>query len=593
MKRRNGRAPRILMIFSLCVLLAGGYFGGRAFLPSTMASRMGRLLHHRSDSRWRAISPHNGVADSPSTNASDTFTASASSGTGDMGGGVGGGAGEGVDEGVQTEAQTQVMGTTVAATTTTVTTVAKVVTTATASTTVKQEQSVLGGGKSGDDNTRTCYTNGRSQNAVCVHVPLCMRHTSMVYLAETLRCGAYTNGDRRDVTLSQSSCLELERYVEGAAEMHPIQHKAQEWLKGLDKQGSLLWFEGDSLLLRLPARYTSVPHFASRILMLHHMLQHAHRYGLGEVSNIVIAAHENVAKKIRYTKSWHHGLLSAIVYPNELVYSHSVVEGLLANRRMASNTSNNGIIVFVSDGLWKMAKGKRVPCFRRVALGAAGQQRLLLEGGDYPGTTNEEVLQASGRRYADAETFRHQTFASLGFTQTPKMEKKVVYLHRASTRTLTADGLQKLEGKLRVAVGAHEGFSYRLVDMGGLTFPEQVKSIAGTSIVIGIHGTQMLNTLFLAKGAGIVEMFPFRFHKDLFVNGSGGGLFYASHEVVSGEDFNGLSRFSGNVGECQRLSSECRKWYQSDERAIEFGLLDAAAVAHLVERAIQHVKQFL
>lgn len=433
-----------------------------------------------------------------------------------------------------------------------------------------------------DHNTRTCYTNPISQNAVCVHVPLCMRHSAMVYISDTLRCGAYTNAQGRAVTMSQSRCVELQRYVEALADMYPIQHKGGKWLGELHARQNILWFEGDTLLLRLHPRCTSVQHFASRVLMLHHMLQHAHRYGLSDISNVVIAAHEAVAKKIRYSKSWHHGLLSAIVYPNSLVYSHAAAEQLVAGGRVEGQ-----MLVFVTDGLWKLAKGRRVPCFRRVGIAAPGSSRMLLTGADYPGTVQTGRAQFEDE-YSDADTFRHQVFTSLGFVKPPEMHRRILYLHRATTRALTADGLHMLEQQLRATSERHK-MRYDRLDMSGLSFAQQVRAVGGASIAVGIHGTQMLTTLFLPKHAAIVEMFPFGFRKDLFVNGSGAGLHYGSHQVVGGQDFIGLSRFGGNVGECQRLSSDCRRWYQSDDRTIQFGQLDAAAMGHLLERAVEQV----
>lgn len=440
-----------------------------------------------------------------------------------------------------------------------------------------------------DAYTRTCYTNPNSRNSVCVHVPLCVRHSSLVYLTEILRCAAYTNGNHRDVTMSQERCLELERYVEASAQMVPVERKSKMWLEHLEKRENILWFEDDAVMVRLSYRCTSIPYFAAHMFMLHHILQHPGRYGLSSISNIVIAAHQQVAKKIRYTKSWHHGLLAAIVHPSSFVYSHKEMESILATQKGASLQKRH---VFVTDGIWTMAKSRRVPCFRRVAVSTQSQPHLFTTADDYPGVavSSSDTID-DNVRYADADTFRQLLYSSLSFSSVPKLSKRIVYLHRATSRTFSPMGLTTFQVTMRTMCETH-GYSYRLLDMAGLSFAQQVNAIAGAGIAIGIHGTQMLNMLFLPKHAAVVEIMPYGFSNDLFEGGSGAGLWYESHQVRTGTDFPGLAQHGGNADQCRRQSSECRRWYQSDDRPIEFGVADAAAIGNLIERAIQHIAKF-
>lgn len=439
-----------------------------------------------------------------------------------------------------------------------------------------------------DSNTRTCYTNAASQSGVCVHVPLCMRHTSIVYVGDTLRCAAYTNTQGRQATMSRAGCVELERHVEATAQVVPVEHKPQSWLEKLEQDGNILWFKGDAVLVRLTSRAVSISHFAARILMLHHIMQHPRRYGLSHVSQVVIAAHQDVTQKIHYSKSWQHGLLAAVVHPNTMIYSQSTLESLLAAK---TSSPSDRVNVFVSDGAWALANTGKVPCFRRVAVAAPAQPQLFLQTGQYPGVVDAHTLNKS-MSHEDADSFRRQLFASLGYPRSPAMKGRVVYLHRASTRTLNAQGLTLLQETLTAACNSG-GLTYQLVDVSGLTFPQQVAAVAGAAVVIGIHGTQMLNTLFLPRRAAVVELFPYRFANEMFAQGSGAGLHYASYQVVHGADYGRLAEFSGNVEECRKLSGECRKWYQSDNRAISFETADAVAVRRLLDEAMQYVRGFI
>lgn len=438
----------------------------------------------------------------------------------------------------------------------------------------------------GEENTRTCFHSSKTGDALCVHVPFCVRHNSIVYMSDTLRCAPYSNKQGKLGTLSMSRCVELERDVEAVGEIEQVEHQPTSWLEGIEKDGNVLWFEGDTVFVRMTARCKSVTHFADRIFMLHHVLQHPERYGMGGVSNVVVAADEDVAKKIRYSKSWHHGLLKAIVHPNKILYNHKTVRELVTS---VPRTPGE-IRVFVPSGVWDLAKGRLVPCFRRAAVPGSVRSQFFLSEDLFPGVVDTGA-ETSATRFHDADVFRTMLFQSLEHEGPPRIKKEILYLHRATTRTFTDSGLDTLEAKLR-EMGAASGFAYRFLDVAGMTFPQQIEAVAGAGVVIGIHGTQMLNTLFLPAGSAILEIFPYGFSNKQFQGGSGAGLHYAEYQLLQGEQFPQLSEFHG-LENCLRVNKECRSWYQSDNRKLNFGLLDAAAAGNLVQQAITHVQKSL
>lgn len=437
-----------------------------------------------------------------------------------------------------------------------------------------------------DLGTRTCYHSSKTGDALCVHVPFCVRHNSLVYMTDTLRCAPYSNKQNKLGTLSMGRCVELERELEAEAQIDKVEHKPKSWLDTVDNEGNVLWFEGDSVFVRMGQKCKSVMHFVERIFMLHHVLQHPDRYGMGGVSNVVIAADETVATKIRYSKSWHHGLLRAIVYPNKLQYSYKTVRDLVSTVPATPSEMR----VFVPSGLWDLAKSRLVPCFRRAALPGSVKSQFYLSEDVFPGVVSDDA-ETSVTKFHDADVFRTMLFQSLGNDGPPKLRKELLYLHRASTRTFSPSGLETFEAKLK-DIGTETGFAYRFLDVAGMTFPEQVEAVAGAGVVVGIHGTQMLNTLFLPAAASVVEIFPFGYSNKMFQGGSGAGLHYTEYQLQHGEDFPQLSEFHG-LENCIRISRECRSWYQSDHRKLTFGLLDAAALGKIVQQAIAHVENSL
>lgn len=431
--------------------------------------------------------------------------------------------------------------------------------------------------------TRTCYHTLSSSNAVCVHTPLCLRHTTVAYLADTLKCASHTTASFLSARLTKTRCVALERRLETAADIYPVEQKSRVWLTDLEARSRLLWFPRDAILIRLPPRAASLPHFAARILALHHILANAGRYGLPSLTNIVLAAHPSIARKLRYSKSWHHGLLAAVIHPYTPVYSHAALEQAVAQQ---TERSTPGLLVFVSDGMWGLTKARRVPCFRRVALPAPAHPHFLLPEDDFPGVVSASAL-TSATRFRDAEIFRDNLFRSLGRPK-PALSPALLYLHRTTTRSLTTTGHVLLQAKL-AGLAAKAAFEFHVVDVTGMSFVQQVEAMGGASVVVGVHGTQMLNSLFLPVNASMVEIFPFAFANPMVEKALGPMIHYDAHQVVRGDHFAQLAQFS-SIKDCFSRSSECRRWYQSDGRQLEFGELDAAAVGTMVENAIARAR---
>jgi hypothetical protein len=163
-----------------------------------------------------------------------------------------------------------------------------------------------------------------------------------------------------------------------------------------------------------------------------------------------------------------------------------------------------------------------------------------------------------------------------------------VYLHREGGRALEAHGRRVLEDTLKSAATSM-GWTYESVDTGQLGFVDTVGRVGDAGVAVGVHGTQLAATMAMGAdaGAGLVEVFPFRFAHGAYRDGCGAGLFYRGLSVARGDDYAGLSGFS-SVEDCIAQSRECRLWYRSDERALLFDDADASAVRMHVLAAMAH-----
>lgn len=444
-----------------------------------------------------------------------------------------------------------------------------------------------------DAYTRRCYLSGVTEDSLCVHTPFCVRASGIVYVADTLKCAPYSNLHGIMGTLSTRRCVEVEHDLEHRAEIADPEHKAQDWLNELNRDGKIQWFEGETVFLSLSSAARSVAHYSQRIFLLHHVLLHPERYGIARVSNVVIVAEEEVAKKIKFRKSWHYGLLAAIVHPNKPVFKHSEMKDALAEN--GGGSAPPGILrVFVPTGLENLAKGRQVPCFRRAVIPGAVHSQYLLTQGRYPGVIshgvaaqaqdeNAAVASAHKRgKYFDGAMLRKQVYASLDRDE-PALRRRVLYLHRAKGRVLTEDGQQRLETALR-AVASELGYEYESVDLAGKSFSEQVDAVAGAAVAVGVHGMQLMASLFMPGDAALIEIFPYKFWHELYAEGCGSGLSYQSMSIGAGEDYVDVAKYGG-LDACVSSSRECRLWYRSDDRPLALAADDASEVQRMVREA--------
>jgi hypothetical protein len=86
-----------------------------------------------------------------------------------------------------------------------------------------------------------------------------------------------------------------------------------------------------------------------------------------------------------------------------------------------------------------------------------------------------------------------------------KLEKLVVtYVRRYFPRCLRYD----IEKELLAKIKQLPHVELRIVDFAFLPFKDQIYTLAHTDILLGVHGIGLSHTLFLPKGATLIELFP-------------------------------------------------------------------------------------
>ncbi len=118
------------------------------------------------------------------------------------------------------------------------------------------------------------------------------------------------------------------------------------------------------------------------------------------------------------------------------------------------------------------------------------------------------ALVTSPQRY-DIER-NDRLMQATGISRAPKCTRRVVIVVRDRRkkldRTIPAATLRALRAELARAGNLTVD---TVVDMGHLTFAQQVNLMQDTDVLLAVHGAEMSNILFLRAGARVIEIHPF------------------------------------------------------------------------------------
>ncbi len=153
----------------------------------------------------------------------------------------------------------------------------------------------------------------------------------------------------------------------------------------------------------------------------------------------------------------------------------------------------------------------------------------------------EESLWVRHAVYTKFELGDDATFDGPGvtnFRSIPVPPKRLVFLERnpRSPRRLTMSGNAWFRRTL-VELTEEYGFELKNVRFNKeMTLAEQVQEMRNVGIAVGLHGANMVNTMFMPAGAAMFEIFPWRYVRFYYAGGLNSGLRYSFHEPESGVD---------------------------------------------------------
>lgn len=133
-----------------------------------------------------------------------------------------------------------------------------------------------------------------------------------------------------------------------------------------------------------------------------------------------------------------------------------------------------------------------------------------LAGGGNPFWSGTWKVHPCGRSDL-IRVFSQRVYEHFGINYQKERESEVVvtFIDRTQTRKLVDQ-----DAILEALTLQNLKIDLRAVDLASLSFPEQIKVIRATDVLVGVHGAGMTHAMFLKEGSAVVEILPAEvFHK--------------------------------------------------------------------------------
>lgn len=366
------------------------------------------------------------------------------------------------------------------------------------------------------------------------------------------------------------------------------EERSKEWLQ--EKASSIHWVNGLTILQVLEKNCGNIAHFSGRALMLHHILENIAAYAAppSAIENILIVPTYHIMKRFLYPHNygfWHKSLLTSLAAP-----AHFTI-GTLGNflyrehKESYNGTQRVQLLHNFSIG-GSVAEGKEYVCFRRAIVPGYLKARFFVDDAEYPSKKPSLQSSVAGAPHIPRDSLRLRERVSAVFHQTPRfsgMRKEVVFLDRSGSRRVFAPDtkVQIIELFQRVAV--EKGYTFKVVSFNNMTFKEQYNTMEGVALAVGIHGANLVNTMFMPPLAVLIELFPFGFMHEMYINGGNAGLKYFKYQMATGLPFKGPKTYQ-SVEQCIKYNQDCKVHYR--DSVLQVTQTDLTAMEALLREAM-------
>ncbi|GAB0494986.1 hypothetical protein MMPV_006283 [Pyropia vietnamensis] len=433
---------------------------------------------------------------------------------------------------------------------------------------------------------------GTKHDHIVVHKPLCVDPaTEKLHFLDT---GARCSGFNQTAVWLQQYCPMMQESCIKEALLPLGDRMPASWLAEAEAAGNVDWVEAPTVVQFMEKNCGNIAHYAGRALMLEHVVANSVAY-IGTtaprgIENVLLVPSLHVMKRFTLPHNygyWHKSLLAALVGPARLRLS--TLDRFVAHARkpyvgklrvhLVNNLTRAARVGDPSAG----AEGgpARLVCFRTAVTPSFLKARFFVDDSEYPSALPSIPLvpvEGAPAVPRDAVRVRSRVHALLhpkepgvavnwGLPTPPPVAKRVVFIDRyGSRRALGASDKERLTGLLS-ELAASKGFTFEKVTFDNMTFDEQVTTMSTAAMAVGIHGANLVNSAFMPANAVLVELFPYQFTHDMYVEGGHAGVRYFAHHMLTGTDFPGLARYR-TAARCIVRSHDCKVHYRDSQLTI-------------------------
>lgn len=164
------------------------------------------------------------------------------------------------------------------------------------------------------------------------------------------------------------------------------------------------------------------------------------------------------------------------------------------------------------------------------------------------------------------------------YTSIPLPPLVLLYMERSprSKRRFDSGTGSWLDETLR-SLSLEHGVKVQKIHLdAAMTLAEQVAPMRFAGMAVGIHGANLVNSLFMPPASALFEMFPYRYVRYYYSAGANSGMRYSFHEPLDGVDY--------------QCSSFLACMFKYRESIIHFDEFDRQVVAARLERAMLYLK---
>uniref|UniRef100_A0A7S1T9A8 Glycosyltransferase 61 catalytic domain-containing protein n=1 Tax=Compsopogon caeruleus TaxID=31354 RepID=A0A7S1T9A8_9RHOD len=274
------------------------------------------------------------------------------------------------------------------------------------------------------------------------------------------------------------------KLANGSASEKPVS-----WFR--EQNSSCRWIPGTSMLLRAQNAWANIAHSMGFIFFAYNLNVYRNLFGeTGMLDRIVLETHPNIEKELDKPELYLTEMLKLLFEPLPL-------------RRVSSwgqVTSDAAVYLLPSGQIGAGQTG----CFQRALVPAFLKARYFIYKEELVGSPIPRPPKAP----ESSTQFRARLQKYLGISSMDAVPR-LVYLARQRRREFDSESEETVVKVLQsVAQEHHWEFSRILFD--GLGFADQAKAIYNASLAVGLHGANLVNTIFMAPGSGLLEIFPYQ-----------------------------------------------------------------------------------